>query len=153
MKVERTVFHIETEEEKELLLSILAKEILNNAKVEEDFQQTPLAELNEIPQYIPRPDDDQSDLMTQVVVQPKEEVVEEDDDEKESIGPVGQLIRLMTGIKDKNSVNHETPLYAREVQDPRSHSIEEIDPVIRFGDSYGRVVEVPESLVEYIRNK
>lgn len=150
MKVERTVFHIETEEEKELLLSILAKEILNQAKVEEHFGEQ--AESNTIPHYNSI-DTEHLEPLTQVVVQPREEVVEEDDDEKESVGPVGQLFKLMTGIKDKNGVNHETPLYVREVQDPRSHSIEEIDPIIRFGDAYGRVVEVPESLVEYIRNK
>ena len=149
MKVERTVFHIETEEEKELLLSILAKEILNQAKVEEHFGEP--AELNTIPHY--NPTDDQSDLMTQVVAQPREEVVEEDDDEKESVGPVGQLIRLMTGIKDKNGANHETPVYINETEEPQYDNIEEIDPTIRFGDSYGRIVDIPVSLVEYIRNK
>ena len=149
MKVERTVFHIETEDEKELLLSILAKEILNNAKVEEDFQQTPLAELNEIPQYIPRPDDAMA--MPQIT---EDSIVELDDKDKEkSAGPVGQLIRLMTNIKDKHGVNHETPVYVHETEEPQYDNIEEIDPTIRFGDSYGRIVDIPVSLVNYIRNK
>ena len=53
MKVTHTVFHIESDEEKRILAQALAKELIKNESV-----MVEEAESNELPQYIPYPDDE-----------------------------------------------------------------------------------------------
>lgn len=54
MKVTYTVFHIESDEEKRILAQALAKELIKNESV-----MVEEAGSNELPQYIPYPDDEQ----------------------------------------------------------------------------------------------
>ena len=53
MKVTHTVFHIESDEEKRILAQALAKELIKNESV-----MVEEAGSNELPQYIPYPDDE-----------------------------------------------------------------------------------------------
>lgn len=53
MKVTHTVFHIESDEEKRILAQALAKELIKNESV-----MVKEAGSNELPQYIPYPDDE-----------------------------------------------------------------------------------------------
>ena len=198
MKVTHTVLHLETEQEKQMLIKAVAREIVDKAavaSVDDGYE----AELNQIPQFV---------QPTPVVISEAElEDIEppevctcdhyEDDQEEETQGPIRTLTSYLFKHKDSDRV---TPVYVSRVEEPVDEDVreakkeaalklfkllaqtpgreedrrisskdmiplivanrmaqstlpEEEDTIHTFTSNKGHRIDIPESLVQYIKNE
>lgn len=114
MKVTNTVLHLETEQEKQMLLKAVAKEIVSKAEVasvDDDYE----AESNLIPQFTPPIPVAISEAELQDIEHIEPEVCtcnHCEDDEQETQGPIRTLTSYLFKHKDSDRV---TPVYVSEV--------------------------------------
>lgn len=199
MKVTHTVLHLETEQEKQMLIKAVAREIVDKAavaSVDDGYE----AELNQIPQFT---------QPTPVVISEAElEDIEhidpevctcdhyEDDQEEETQGPIRTLTSYLFKHKDSDRV---TPVYVSRVEEPVDEDVREVkkeaalklfkllsqtpgreedrrissrdmiplitanrmaqstlpeeDTIHTFTSNKGHRIDIPESLVQYIKNE
>lgn len=195
MKVTHTVLHLETEQEKQMLLKAVAREIVSKAEVasvDDDYE----AESNQIPQFTPP---------TPVMISNAElEDIEPkvctcnhcEDDQEETQGPIRTLTSYLFKHKDSDRV---TPVYVSRVEEPVDEDVREAkkeaalklfkllaqtpgreedrrissrdmiplivanrmaqpslleeDHIHTFTSNKGHRIDIPESLVQYIKNE
>lgn len=121
MKVTHTVLHLETEQEKQMLLKAVAKEIVSKAEVasvDDGYE----AELNQIPQFTPP---------TPVMISTAEleDIKPEvctcnhcEDYQQETQGPIRTLTSYLFKHKDSDRV---TPVYVSRVEEPVDEDVRE----------------------------
>ena len=201
MKVTHTVLHLETEQEKQMLLKAVAKEIVNKAAaapVDDDYDE---AESNQIPQFTPPIPVAISEAELQDIEHTEPEVCTcnhyEDDQQEETQGPIRTLTSYLFKHKDSDRV---TPVYVSRVEEPVDEDVreakkeaalklfkllsqtpgreedrrisskdmiplitanrmaqptlpEEEDHIHTFTSNKGHRIDIPESLVQYIKNE
>lgn len=200
MKVTHTVLHLETEQEKQMLIKAVAREIVDKAvvaSVNDGYE----AELNQIPQFTPPIPVAISEAELQDIEHIEPEVCTcnhyEDDQEEETQGPIRTLTSYLFKHKDSDRV---TPVYISRVEEPVDEDIreakkeaalklfkllsktpgreedrrissrdmiplitanrmaqstlpEEEDTIHTFTSNKGHRIDIPESLVQYIKNE
>ena len=198
MKVTHTVLHLETEQEKQMLIKAVAKEIISKAEVasvNDDYE----AESNLIPQFTPPIPVAISEAELQDIEHIEPEVCTcnhyEDDQEEETQGPIKTLTSYLFKHKDSDRV---TPVYVSRVEEPIDEDVreakkeaalklfkllsqsreedrrisskdiiplitanrmaqptlpEEEDSIHTFTSNKGHRIDIPESLVQYIKNE
>lgn len=199
MKVTHTVLHLETEQEKQMLLKAVAKEIVDKAAaapVDDGYE----AESNLIPQFTPPIPVAISEAELQDVEHIEPEVCTcnhyEDDQQEETQGPIRTLTSYLFKHKDSDRV---TPVYVSRVEEPVDEdvreakkeaalklfkllsktpgreedrrissrdmiplitanrmaqpSLSEEDSIHTFTSNKGHRIDIPESLVQYIKNE
>lgn len=198
MKVTHTVLHLETEQEKQMLLKAVAKEIVSKkaevASVDDDYE----AESNQIPQFTPpipvmisnaelgdiepkvctcnHCEDDQeetqgpirtltsylfkhkdSDRVTPVYVSRVEEPVDEDvrEAKKEAALKLFKLLAQTPGREEDRRISSRDmiPLITANRMAQPSLPEEEEDHIHTFTSNKGHRIDIPESLVQYIKNE
>lgn len=200
MKVTHTVLHLETEQEKQMLLKAVAREIVSKAEVasvDDDYE----AESNQIPQFIQPTPVMISEAELEDIEHIEPEVCTcdhyEDDQEEETQGPIRTLTSYLFKHKDSDRV---TPVYVSRVEEPVDEDVreakkeaalklfkllaqtpgreedrrisskdmiplmvanrmaqpslpEEEDTIHTFTSNKGHRIDIPESLVQYIKNE
>ena len=199
MKVTHTVLHLETEQEKQMLLKAVAKEIVSKAEVasvDDDYE----AESNLIPQFTPPIPVAISEAELQDIEHIEPEVCTcnhyEDDQQEEAQGPIRTLTSYLFKHKDSDRV---TPVYVSRVEEPVDEDVREAkkeaalklfkllsktqgreedrrissrdmiplitanrmaqptlqeeDSIHTFTSNKGHRIDIPESLVQYIKNE
>lgn len=194
MKVTHTVLHLETEQEKQMLIKAVAREIVSKAEVtsvDDGYE----AESNQIPQFIqPTPV-----MISEAEVEDIEPATEcscgNPIDEQEVQSPFNTLRSYL--FKHKNS-DRVTPVYVSRVEEPIDEDVreakkeaalklfkllsqgreegrrissrdmiplitanrmaqsslpEEEDTIHTFTSNKGHRIDIPESLVQYIKNE
>ena len=201
MKVTHTVLHLETEQEKQMLIKAVAREIVDKAavaSVDDGYE----AELNQIPQFTqPTPV-----MISEAELEDIEHIEPEvctcdhydDDQEEETQGPIRTLTSYLFKHKDSDRV---TPVYVSRVEEPIDEDVreakreaalklfkllsqtpgreedrrisskdmiplivanrmaqpalpeEEEDHIHTFTSNKGHRIDIPESLVQYIKNE
>lgn len=200
MKVTHTVLHLETEQEKQMLIKAVAREIVDKAavaSVDDGYE----AESNLIPQFTPTPvviseaelediehiepevctcdhyDDDQqeenqgpirtltsylfkhkdSDRVTPVYVSRVEEPVDEDvrEAKKEAALKLFKLLSQTPGREEDRRISSKDmiPLIVANRMAQPSLPEEEEDTIHTFTSNKGHRIDIPESLVQYIKNE
>lgn len=122
MKVTHTVLHLETEQEKQMLLKAVAKEIVSKAEVasvDDDYE----AESNQIPQFTP-PIPVMISNAELEDIEPKVCTFNhcEDDQQEETQGPIRTLTSYLFKHKDSDRV---TPVYVSRVEEPVDEDVRE----------------------------
>lgn len=196
MKVTHTVLHLETEQEKQMLLKAVAKEIVSKAEVasvDDDYE----AESNQIPQFTP-PTPVMISTAELEDIEPKVCTCNHcEDDQEETQGPIRTLTSYLFKHKDSDRV---TPVYVSRVEEPVDEDVreakreaalklfkllsktpgreedrrisskdmiplivanrmaqsalpEEEDTIHTFTSNKGHRIDIPESLVQYIKNE
>ena len=201
MKVTHTVLHLETEQEKQMLIKAVAREIVDKAavaSVDDGYE----AESNLIPQFTqPTPVViSEAELKDIEHIEPPEVCTcdhYEDDQEEETQGPIRTLTSYLFKHKDSDRV---TPVYISRVEEPVDEDVreakkeaalklfkllaqtpgreedrrisskdmiplivanrmtqsvlpEEEDTIHTFTSNKGHRIDIPESLVQYIKNE
>lgn len=201
MKVTHTVLHLETEQEKQMLIKAVAREIVDKAavaSVDDGYE----AELNQIPQFIQPTPVAISEAELEDIEHIEPEVCTcdhyEDDQEEETQGPIKTLTSYLFKHKDSDRV---TPVYVSRVEEPVDEDVreakkeaalklfkllsqtpgreedrrisskdmipliianrmtqsalpeEEEDHIHTFTSNKGHRIDIPESLVQYIKNE
>lgn len=201
MKVTHTVLHLETEQEKQMLIKAVAREIVDKAavaSVDDGYE----AESNQIPQFVqPTPVViSEAELEDIEHIDPPEVCTcdhYEDDQEEETQGPIRTLTSYLFKHKDSDRV---TPVYVSRVEEPVDEDVreakkeaalklfkllaqtpgreedrrisskdmiplivanrmaqpslpEEEDTIHTFTSNKGHRIDIPESLVQYIKNE
>lgn len=199
MKVTHTVLHLETEQEKQMLLKAVAKEIVSKkaevASVDDGYE----AESNLIPQFTPPIPVAISEAELQDIEHIEPEVCtcnHCEDDEQETQGPIKTLTSYLFKHKDSDRV---TPVYVSRVEEPVDEDVREAkkeaalklfkllsktpgregdrrisskdmiplitanrmaqpalqeeDSIHTFTSNKGHRIDIPESLVQYIKNE
>lgn len=198
MKVTHTVLHLETEQEKQMLLKAVAREIVDKASaapVDDDYE----AESNLIPQFTPPIPVAISEAELQDIEHIEPEVCtcnHCEDDERETQGPIRTLTSYLFKHKDSDRV---TPVYVSRVEEPVDEDVREAkkeaalklfkllsqtpgregdrrisskdmiplitankmaqstlpeeDSIHTFTSNKGHRIDIPESLVQYIKNE
>lgn len=199
MKVTHTVLHLETEQEKQMLIKAVAREIVDKAavaSVDDGYE----AESNLIPQFTqPTPVMiSEAELEDIEHIDPPEVCTcdhYEDDQEEETQGPIRTLTSYLFKHKDSDRV---TPVYVSRVEEPVDEDVreakkeaalkllkllssgredgrrissrdmiplitanrmaqpslpEEEDTIHTFTSNKGHRIDIPESLVQYIKNE
>ena len=124
MKVTHTVLHLETEQEKQMLLKAVAKEIVSKAEVasvDDDYE----AESNLIPQFTPPIPVAISEAELQDIEHIEPEVCtcnHCEDDQEETQGPIRTLTSYLFKHKDSDRV---TPVYVSRVEEPVDEDVRE----------------------------
>lgn len=198
MKVTHTVLHLETEQEKQMLLKAVAREIVSKAEVasvDGDYE----AESNQIPQFTPPT----PVMISEAELQDIEHIEPEvctcnrcEDDQEETQGPIKTLTSYLFKHKDSDRV---TPVYVSRVEEPVDEDVREAkkeaalklfkllsqtpgreedrrissrdmiplitanrmaqptlseeDSIHTFTSNKGHRIDIPESLVQYIKNE
>lgn len=168
MKVTHTVLHLETEQEKQMLIKAVAREIVDKAavaSVDDGYE----AELNQIPQFT---------QPTPVVISEAEledieptECTCNHNDEQEPQSAFSTLRSYL--FKHRNS-DRVTPVYVSQVECDDDAEEEkarrraaaekmfrmfsvltepEEDPIHTFTSNKGHRIDLPDSLVQYIKNE
>ena len=199
MKVTHTVLHLETEQEKQMLIKAVAREIVSKAEVasvDDGYE----AELNQIPQFTqPTPVViSEAELEDIEHIEPPEVCTCDhyEDDQQETQGPIKTLTSYLFKHKDSDRV---TPVYVSRVEEPVDEDVreakreaalklfkllsqtpgreegrrisskdmiplitanrmaqstlpEEEDTIHTFTSNKGHRIDIPESLVQYIKN-
>ena len=194
MKLTHTVLHLETEQEKQMLIKAVAREIVDKAavaSVDDGYE----AELNQIPQFEPpipvaiseaelediepaectcNHNDEQepqsafstlrsylfkhrnSDRVTPVYVSRVEEPVDEDvrEAKKEAALKLFKLLSQTPGREEDRRISSKDmiPLIVANRM-TQSALPEEEDPIHTFTSNKGHRIDIPESLVQYIKNE
>ncbi len=200
MKVTHTVLHLETEQEKQMLIKAVAREIVSKAEVasvDDGYE----AESNQIPQFTPPIPVAISEAELQDIEHIEPEVCTcnhyEDDQQEETQGPIRTLTSYLFKHKDSDRV---TPVYVSRVEEPVDEDVreakkeaalklfkllaqtpgreedrrisskdmiplivanrmaqpslpEEEDTIHTFTSNKGHRIDIPESLVQYIKNE
>jgi hypothetical protein len=200
MKVTHTVLHLETEQEKQMLIKAVAREIVDKAavaSVNDGYE----AESNLIPQFIqPTPVViSEAELEDIEHIEPEVYTCDhyDDDQEEETQGPIRTLTSYLFKHKDSDRV---TPVYVSRVEEPVDEDVreakreaalklfkllaqtpgreedrrisskdmiplivanrmaqpslpEEEDTIHTFTSNKGHRIDIPESLVQYIKNE
>ena len=200
MKVTHTVLHLETEQEKQMLIKAVAREIVDKAavaSVDDGYE----AELNQIPQFTQPTPVVISEAELEDIEHIEPEVCTcnhyEDDQEEETQGPIRTLTSYLFKHKDSDRV---TPVYVSRVEEPIDEDVreakreaalklfkllaqtpgkeedrrisskdmipliaanrmaqpslpEEEDTIHTFTSNKGHRIDIPESLVHYIKNE
>ena len=198
MKVTHTVLHLETEQEKQMLLKAVAKEIVSKAEVasvDDEYE----AESNLIPQFTPPIPVAISEAELQDIEHIEPEVCtcnHCEDDQQETQGPIRTLTSYLFKHKDSDRV---TPVYVSRVEEPVDEDVREAkkeaalklfkllsqtpgregdrrissrdmiplitanrmaqptlpeeDSIHTFTSNKGHRIDIPESLVQYIKNE
>lgn len=200
MKVTHTVLHLETEQEKQMLIKAVAREIVDKAavaSVDNGYE----AESNLIPQFTqPTPVIiSEAELEDIEYIEPEVCTCDhyEDDQEEETQGPIRTLTSYLFKHKDSDRV---TPVYVSRVEEPVDEDVreakreaalklfkllaqtpgreedrrisskdmiplivanrmaqpslpEEEDTIHTFTSNKGHRIDIPESLVQYIKNE
>lgn len=201
MKVTHTVLHLETEQEKQMLIKAVAREIVDKAavaSVNDGYE----AESNQIPQFIQPTPVMISEAELQDIEHIEPEVCtcdhyEDDQEEEETQGPIRTLTSYLFKHKDSDRV---TPVYVSRVEEPIDEDVreakreaalklfkllaqtpgreedrrisskdmipliianrmaqpilpEEEDTIHTFTSNKGHRIDIPESLVQYIKNE
>lgn len=199
MKVTHTVLHLETEQEKQMLLKAVAREIVDKASVasvDDDYE----AESNLIPQFTPPIPVAISEAELEDIEHIEPEVCTcnhyDDDQEEETQGPIRTLTSYLFKHKD---IDRVTPVYVSRVEEPvdedvreakkeaalklfkllsktpgreedrrisskdmiplitanrmAQSSLPEEDSIHTFTSNKGHRIDIPESLVQYIKNE
>lgn len=200
MKVTHTVLHLETEQEKQMLIKAVAREIVDKAavaSVDDGYE----AELNQIPQFVQPTPVAISEAELEDIEHIEPEVCTcnhyEDDQEDETQGPIKTLTSYLFKHKDSDRV---TPVYVSRVEEPVDEDVreakreaalklfkflsqtpgkeedrrisskdmiplivanrmaqpslpEEEDHIHTFTSNKGHRIDIPESLVHYIKNE
>ena len=200
MKVTHTVLHLETEQEKQMLIKAVAREIVDKAavaSVDDDYE----AESNFIPQFTQPTPVVISEAELEDIEHVEPEVCTcnhyEDDQEAETQGPIRTLTSYLFKHKDSDRV---TPVYVSRVEEPVDEDVreakreaalklfkllaqtpgreedrrisskdmiplivanrmaqsqlpEEEDHIHTFTSNKGHRIDIPESLVQYIKNE
>lgn len=169
MKVTNTVLHLETEQEKQMLIKAVAREIVDRAAVASVDDGGYEAESNYIPQF---------EQPTPVVISEAElediepaECTCNHNDEQEAQSPFSTLRSYL--FKHRNS-DRVTPVYVSQVECNNDTEEEkarrkaaaekmfkmfnvltepEEDPIHTFTSNKGHRIELPDSLVQYIKNE
>lgn len=199
MKVTHTVLHLETEQEKQMLIKAVAREIVSKAEVA-SVDDSYEAELNPIPQFTPPTPVMISEAELQDIEHIEPEVCTSnhcEDDQEEAQGPIRTLTSYL--FKHKNS-DRVTPVYVSRVEEPVEEDVreakkeaalklfkllsqtpdsevdrrissrdmiplitanrmaqstlpEEEDYIHTFTSNKGHRIDIPESLVQYIKNE
>ena len=194
MKLTHTVLHLETEQEIQMLIKAVAREIVDKAavaSVDDGYE----AELNQIPQFEPpipvaiseaelediepaectcNHNDEQepqsafstlrsylfkhrnSDRVTPVYVSRVEEPVDEDvrEAKKEAALKLFKLLSQTPGREEDRRISSKDmiPLIVANRM-TQSALPEEEDPIHTFTSNKGHRIDIPESLVQYIKNE
>lgn len=199
MKVTHTVLHLETEQEKQMLIKAVAREIVDRAavaSVDDGYE----AESNLIPQFEPPIPVAISEAELEDIEHTEPEVCTcnhyEDDQEEETQGPIRTLTSYLFKHKDSDRV---TPVYVSRVEEPVDEDVREAkkeaalklfkllsqtpgreedrrisnkdmiplivanrmaqsalpeeDPIHTFTSNKGHRIDLPDSLVQYIKNE
>lgn len=200
MKVTHTVLHLETEQEKQMLIKAVAREIVDKAavaSVDDGYE----AESNLIPQFEPPIPVAISEAELEDIEHIDPEVCTcnhyDDDQEEETQGPIRTLTSYLFKHKDSDRV---TPVYVSRVEEPVDEDVreakreaalklfkllaqtpgreedrrisskdmiplivanrmaqpslpEEEDTIHTFTSNKGHRIDIPESLVQYIKNE
>ena len=200
MKVTHTVLHLETEQEKQMLIKAVAREIVDKAavaSVDDGYE----AESNLIPQFEPPIPVAISEAELEDIEHIEPEVCTcnhyEDDQQEETQGPIRTLTSYLFKHKDSDRV---TPVYVSRVEEPVDEDVreakreaalklfkllaqtpgreedrrisskdmiplivanrmaqpslpEEEDTIHTFTSNKGHRIDIPESLVQYIKNE
>ena len=200
MKVTHTVLHLETEQEKQMLIKAVAREIVDKAavaSVDDDYE----AESNLIPQFAQPTPVVISEAELEDIEHIEPEVCTcnhyEDDQQEETQGPIRTLTSYLFKHKDSDRV---TPVYVSRVEEPVDEDVreakkeaalklfkllsqtpgreegrrisskdmiplitanrmaqpslpEEEDTIHTFTSNKGHRIDIPESLVQYIKNE
>lgn len=198
MKVTHTVLHLETEQEKQMLIKAVAREIVSKAEVasvDDGYE----AESNLIPQFTPPIPVAISEAELQDIEHIEPEVCTcnhyDDDQQEETQGPIRTLTSYLFKHKDSDRV---TPVYVSRVEEPIDEDVreakkeaalklfkllsqgreegrrissrdivplitanrmaqpalpEEEDSIHTFTSNKGHRIDIPESLVHYIKNE
>lgn len=196
MKVTHTVLHLETEQEKQMLIKAVAREIVDKAviaSVNDGYE----AELNQIPQFT-QPTPVMISEAELEDIEPKVYTCNHcEDDQQETQGPIRTLTSYLFKHKDSDRV---TPVYVSRVEEPVDEDVreakreaalklfkllsktpgreedrrisskdmiplivanrmaqpslpEEEDTIHTFTSNKGHRIDIPESLVQYIKNE
>ncbi len=199
MKVTHTVLHLETEQEKQMLIKAVAREIVDKAavaSVDDSYE----AESNLIPQFVQPTPVVISEAELEDIEHIEPEVCTcnhyEDDQEDETQGPIRTLTSYLFKHKDSDRV---TPVYVSRVEEPVDEDVREAkkeaalklfkllsqtpgreedrrisgkdmiplitanrmaqstlpeeDTIHTFTSNKGHRIDIPESLVQYIKNE
>ena len=200
MKVTHTVLHLETEQEKQMLIKAVAREIVDKAavaSVDDGYE----AELNQIPQFTQPTPVVISEAELEDIEHIEPEVCTcdhyEDDQQEDTQGPIRTLTSYLFKYKDSDRV---TPVYVSRVEEPVDEDVreakreaalklfkllsqtpgreegrrisskdmiplitanrmaqpslpEEEDTIHTFTSNKGHRIDIPESLVQYIKNE
>lgn len=200
MKVTHTVLHLETEQEKQMLIKAVAREIVDKAavaSVDDGYE----AESNLIPQFTQPTPVVISEAELEDIEHIEPEVCAcnhyEDDQQEETQGPIRTLTSYLFKHKDSDRV---TPVYVSRVEEPVDEDVreakreaalklfkllaqtpgreedrrisskdmiplivanrmaqpslpEEEDTIHTFTSNKGHRIDIPESLVQYIKNE
>lgn len=199
MKVTHTVLHLETEQEKQMLIKAVAREIVDKAavaSVDDGYE----AESNLIPQFTQPTPVVISEAKLEDIEHIEPEVCTcdhyEDDQEEETQGPIRTLTSYLFKHKDSDRV---TPVYVSRVEEPIDEDVREAkreaalklfkllsqtpgkeedrrisnkdmiplivanrmaqpalpeeDSIHTFTSNKGHRIDIPESLVQYIKNE
>lgn len=200
MKVTHTVLHLETEQEKQMLIKAVAREIVDKAavaSVDDGYE----AESNLIPQFAQPTPVVISEAELEDIEHIEPEVCTcnhyEDDQQEETQGPIRTLTSYLFKHKDSDRV---TPVYVSRVEEPVDEDVreakreaalklfkllaqtpgreedrrisskdmipliianrmtqsalpEEEDTIHTFTSNKGHRIDIPESLVHYIKNE
>lgn len=199
MKVTHTVLHLETEQEKQMLIKAVAREIVDKAavaSVDDGYE----AESNQIPQFVQPTPVVISEAELEDIEHIEPEVCTcdhyEDDQQEETQGPIRTLTSYLFKHKDSDRV---TPVYVSRVEEPVDEDVREAkkeaalklfkllaqtpgreedrrisskdmiplivanrmaqpslpeeDTIHTFTSNKGHRIDIPESLVQYIKNE
>lgn len=201
MKVTHTVLHLETEQEKQMLIKAVAREIVDKAAVASVDDGGYEAESNLIPQFTQPTPVVISEAELEDIGHIEPEVCTcnhyDDDQQEENQGPIRTLTSYLFKHKDSDRV---TPVYVSRVEEPVDEDIreakkeaalklfkllaqtpgreedrrisskdmiplivanrmaqpslpEEEDTIHTFTSNKGHRIDIPESLVQYIKNE
>lgn len=201
MKVTHTVLHLENEQEKEMLIKAVAREVVSKAEVASISNNGCEAESNLIPQFVQPTPVVISEAELEDIEHIEPEVCTcdhyEDDQEEETQGPIRTLTSYLFKHKDSDRV---TPVYVSRVEEPVDEDVreakkeaalklfkllaqtpgreedrrisskdmiplivanrmaqpslpEEEDIIHTFTSNKGHRIDIPESLVHYIKNE
>lgn len=145
MKVTHTVLHLETEQEKQMLIKAVAREIVDKAavaSVDDGYE----AELNQIPQFEPPIPVAISEAELEDI-EPAECTCDHNDGKQEPQSAFNTLRSYL--FKHRNS-DRVTPVYVSQVE---CDDDTEEDPIHTFTSNKGHRIDLPDSLVQYIKNE
>lgn len=169
MKVTHTVLHLETEQEKQMLIKAVAREIVDKAavaSVDDGYE----AESNFIPQFEPPIPVAISEAELEDI-EPAECTCNHNDDKQEPQSAFSTLRSYL--FKHRNS-DRVTPVYVSQVECDDDTEEEkarrraaaekmfrmfsvltepEEDPIHTFTSNKGHRIDLPDSLVQYIKNE
>lgn len=124
MKVTHTVLHLENEQEKEMLIKAVAREVVSKAEVASISNKGYEAELNQIPQFAP-PTTAMISTAELQDIEPKVcscDHCDCEDDQQETQGPIRTLTSYLFKHKDGSTV---TPVYVSRVEEPVEEDVRE----------------------------